>query len=357
MLTQQLRSFYAGKRVLVTGHTGLKGAWLALWLHRLGARVYGLALPPPSPLSVFSANGTESFVDSEIMDVRDPVKVLAALERIGPEVVFHLAAQAIVGVSYDEPAATFATNVLGTAHVLDAIRAVGGVEVAVMITSDKCYENVEQIWGYRETDRLGGDDPYSASKAAAEVAIHCWRRSFFGNEGATRVASARAGNVIGGGDWSTLRLIPDCIRSLRAGEPIRLRNPRATRPWQFVLEPLAGYMALAARLPQNPAFASAWNFGPPVDNENTVERGARSIIRQWGSGSIELTDAQFHENTALQLDCTKARHDLGWHTRLDFEETMRWTAAWYRQQHIDEDGPMRAFSEQQLAEYEALIDA
>ncbi len=352
----ELRAYYKGKRVLVTGHTGLKGSWLALWLNRLGAEVYGIALPPVSPLSTYSANATEAFTHSEFIDVRDAAAIRQSLERSRPEVVFHLAAQAIVGVSYDDPVATFSTNVLGTAHVLDAIRRTDSVRVAVMITSDKCYENVEQIWGYRETDRMGGDDPYSASKGAAELVIASWSRSFFNTESRVRVASARAGNVIGGGDWSPFRLVPDCIRSLRAEEPIKLRNPIATRPWQFVLEPLAGYLRLGARLASSPSHIGPWNFGPPVDNGNTVEKGASEIIQYWGTGKLEIVGSQFHENTALQLDCTKSRHVLGWRTALDFKETMRWTAEWYQHQHATNDGPMRAFSEQQIETYERQLD-
>lgn len=351
-----LRRFYKDKRVLVTGHTGLKGSWLALWLARMGARVSGIALPPPSERSFFTANAMDELVASEFLDVRDRQALRTAVARIQPEIVFHLAAQAIVGVSYDDPATTFEINVLGSINVLDCVRSIPGVQAAVMITSDKCYENVEQIWGYREQDGLGGDDPYSASKACAEVAIHAYRRSFFNQDPAPRLASARAGNVIGGGDWSPFRLIPDCIRALREARIIQIRNPRATRPWQFVLEPLCGYLTLAMHLAENREFAGAWNFGPPVDTANTVERGAREVIRVWGDGHLELVPNMFHESLALQLDCTKAHHYLGWRTVLDFLQTMEWTTAWYKHQHATGDGSMREFSCRQIETFERLLD-
>jgi CDP-glucose 4,6-dehydratase len=227
-----------------------------------------------------------------------------------------------------------------------------------MITSDKCYENVEQIWGYREHDRLGGADPYSASKAAAEVTISAFTRSYFSGKGTPNVASARAGNVVGGGDWSEFRLVPDCIRSLRADEPIGLRQPEATRPWQFVLEPLAGYLALGRRLAQDgKAFQGAWNFGPPVDNTNTVERGARAIVDAWGTGSIELlNETPFHESVTLQLDCTKAQRHLGWRSIVDFTETMKLTTAWYKQQHAIDDGSMLDYSSDQISALEQRLN-
>jgi len=249
-LGDALASFYRGRRVLLTGHTGLKGSWLALWLRKLGATVIGVALPPVSPLSIFSAAalGNDDHIQNHFCDVRDLEKLKQIFAEARPEIVFHLAAQAIVGTAYRDPVATFMINVMGTANMLEAMRTQPGVAAAVMITSDKCYENVEQIWGYREHDRLGGADPYSASKAGAEIAISTFTRSYFLEPGTTNIASARAGNVVGGGDWSEFRLIPDCIRSLRQGAPIVLRNPQSTRPWQFVLEPLAGYLLLGKRL-------------------------------------------------------------------------------------------------------------
>lgn len=351
-----LRDFYQHKRVLVTGQTGFKGSWLALWLGRLGAHVSGIALPPDSELGGFRANQMDGLVESEWVDVRDRDRLHSTVARMRPEIVFHLAAQAIVGRSYEDPAATFDTNVLGSVNVLECVRSIPGVQAAVMITSDKCYENVEQIWGYRESDRLGGDDPYSASKACAEVAIHSYRRSFLARDPAPRVASARAGNVIGGGDWSPFRLIPDCIRSLRQETAIQIRTPLATRPWQFVLEPLAGYLALAMHLTRDREYAGAWNFGPAVDAGNTVERAVRAVARRWGGGEIEVVSNTFHESMALQLDCTKAHHRLGWRTVLDVPGTMEWTTDWYKHQHTTGDGSMREFSYAQIDRFEQLLD-
>jgi CDP-glucose 4,6-dehydratase len=349
--------FYKGRRVLVTGHTGFKGAWLALWLKRLGADVSGIALPPASPLGLYASTGLDQSVKNEFVDVSNFTALKAAFDRIRPEVVFHLAAQAIVGSSFEDPLTTFRTNVIGTANLLECVRTGDGVLAAVMITSDKCYENVEQLWGYREIDRLGGEDPYSASKAAAENVIHAYQRSFFDKPGHPWVASVRAGNVVGGGDWSQFRLVPDCVRALREEKPIKIRNPKATRPWQFVLDPLSGYLAVGARLAEDgEKFSSAWNFGPSVNNNHTVERGAEEIVRQWGSGKIEIEPAKlFHESHLLQLDCTKARHLLGWHSTLDFEQTMAFTTAWFKRQFDSGDRSMLALSQGQLDEFSSLM--
>jgi CDP-glucose 4,6-dehydratase len=352
-----LKGFYEGKRVLLTGHTGLKGSWLALWLEQLGAKVMGVALAPTSPLSSFTSCAIDSRMESAIFDVRDAKKLHEAFTKFQPEIVFHLAAQPIVGISYDEPAATFETNVMGTVNVLSCVRAHPSVRVAIMVTSDKCYQNVEQIWGYREIDRLGGDDPYSASKACAEIAIAAFTKSYFEREGSAHVASVRAGNVIGGGDWSALRLVPDSIRALRAGDPIVLRSPRATRPWQFVLDPLAGYMLLASRLFHDKTFTGAWNFGPPVEGGNTVKQGADALVRIWGGGRVEIKEETrvFHETTLLQLDSTKAHQRLGWSAMMTFEETLAMTAAWYKAQHQSNDGDMLAFTRSQVASFEAAV--
>ncbi len=356
-LAQALASFYRGRRVLVTGHTGLKGSWMALWLRKMGATPIGLALPPVSPLSMFSAAELASS-DDHFCDVRNLAALRKVFDETKPEIVFHLAAQAIVGIAYRDPIATLETNIMGSANILECVRSQPGVRAAVMITSDKCYENVEQVWGYREHDRLGGTDPYSASKAGAEVAISAFTHSYFGQDGSPNVASVRAGNVVGGGDWSELRLIPDCIRSLRAKAPITLRSPQATRPWQFVLEPLAGYLLLGKRLlEEGKGFQGAWNFGPAVDNTNTVERGAQAVIDAWGEGSIErVPTTPFHESMLLQLDCTKARRYLGWRSVLDFDETMRLTAEWYKHQHATRDGSMREYSLNQLGAFEERLN-
>ena len=356
-LAEALTSFYRNRRVLVTGHTGLKGSWLTLWLNKMGAKTIGVALPPVSPLSNFSSAGLAGAGD-RFTDLRNRAALKEIFDATKPEIVFHLAAQAIVGTAYQDPITTFETNILGSANVLECVRNLPGVAAAVMITSDKCYENVEQIWGYREPDRLGGGDPYSASKAGAEIVISSYTRSYFTKDGTTNVASTRAGNVVGGGDWSDFRLIPDCIRSLRGKTAITIRNPLATRPWQFVLEPLAGYLLLGKRLvEEGKAFQGAWNFGPPVDNTNTVERGARAVVDVWGEGSIEcVPSGAFHESMLLQLDCTKARRQLGWRPVLDFAETMRLTTDWYKHQHDNRDTSMRAYSLAQLAAYEDRLN-
>lgn len=356
-LADALTAFYRGRRVMVTGHTGFKGSWLTLWLRKMGATVGGFALPPTSPLSTFQAAALGASSDC-FGDVRRLPPLAEAMNDFKPEIVFHLAAQAIVGTGYSDPVGTFDVNVMGTVNVLEAIRGQGSVAAGVMVTSDKCYENVEQIWGYREHDPLGGGDPYSASKGAAEIVTASYTRSFFGKEGSASIASARAGNVVGGGDWSDFRLIPDCVRSLRARAPIELRNPQSTRPWQFVLEPLAGYLLLGKRLcEEGKRFQGGWNFGPPVDNTSTVERGARAVIEAWGEGAIaQVPGAGWKESTLLRLDCTKARRHLGWHAVLDFAQTMRITTDWYKHQHTTGDGSMREFSLQQLADYEARIN-
>ena len=291
-------------------------------------------------------------------DVRHFLDVREVFKETGPEIVFHLAAQAIVGIAYRDPLGTFEANVMGSANILECIRSQPSVTAGVMITSDKCYENVEQIWGYREHDRLGGVDPYSASKAGAEIVVSSFARSFFQDEGTPNVASARAGNVVGGGDWSEFRLIPDCVRGLRAKRPISLRSPQATRPWQFVLEPLAGYLLLGKRLVEDgKAFQGAWNFGPPVDNTATVERGAKAVVDVWGNGSIEcLPSAPFHESTSLQLDSTKARRHLGWRSVVDFPETMALTTKWYKHQDAIQDACMLEYSLDQLAAFEDRLN-
>lgn len=356
-LAEALHGFFNGKRTLITGHTGLKGSWLTLWLNRMGAKTLGVALPPESPLSNFSANRMEG-ENSVFQDIRQRSALQQVFDEFKPEVVFHLAAQAIVGIAYEDPVTTIETNVIGTANVLECIRRHKSIVSAVIITSDKCYANVEQIWGYRETDRLGGDDPYSASKACAEIVVTTYLKSYLASEGSPAIASARAGNVIGGGDWSRFRLVPDCIRSLREGVPIRLRNPGATRPWQFVLDPLSGYLLLAMRLAtEGRKLSGAWNFGPPVNNNNTVEKGARELVRCWGGGELQFEPSSlFHENVSLQLDCTKAREYLKWHTVLDFTQTMEFTAAWYKKQHQTQDGAMLDFSYRQIEEFEKLMN-
>jgi len=324
---------FSGTRVFVTGHTGFKGSWLAFLLKEIGAEVLGYALPPDQPSSHFELLGLARSIHHVEGDVRDGAKLAKTLFAFRPEYVFHLAAQALVRLSYAEPRATFETNVMGSVNLLEAVRQCESVRSLIYITSDKCYENLEWVWGYRESDRLGGHDPYSASKAAAEIAFAAYTRSFFTHCPKLGAATARAGNVIGGGDWAADRIVPDCIRSIREGQPIRLRNPDSTRPWQHVLEPLSGYLMLAAQLRRSPAeYSGAWNFGPPVGENRTVRQLAERIVARLGRGSvaIESGDPKQHESRLLQLNCDKAQQLLGWRPRWTMEETLDTTADWYK---------------------------
>ena len=321
------------KKVFITGHTGFKGSWLASVLSEMGAEVCGYALAPNGPLNHFEMLKLGSKVRHIEGDIRDVARLNSELSRFQPEYVFHLAAQALVRPSYEDPAATFSSNVMGSVYLLDAVRSCDSVRSLVFVTSDKCYENVEWIWGYRETDQLGGRDPYSASKAAAEIVFSSYARSFFDQRTSLGAASTRAGNVIGGGDWAVDRIVPDCIRAIEAGKPIRLRNPAATRPWQHVLEPLAGYLLLATRLYEDPKqWSGAWNFGPSTSEVRTVENVASVIISHLGRGSIEIveTQRQVHEAHLLQLNCDKAHQLLGWYPRWNADQTLEATALWYK---------------------------
>lgn len=329
--------FWRGKRVLVTGHTGFKGSWLCLWLLAMGAEVTGYALPPYTERDNYVLCGLEGRLREVRGTILDSGMLEDTFRREQPDIVFHLAAQPLVRLSYEQPRLTYETNVMGTLNVLEAARKAESVRSAVVITTDKCYENRELNRGYRETDPMGGYDPYSSSKGCAELLTASYRRSFcrYGGTGQSEmaVASARAGNVIGGGDWSQDRLIPDCIRAFEAGTPVRLRNPGAVRPWQFVLEPLAGYLILTERLWAEPErYACGWNFGPDPKQMATVETMARKLAEVYGSGTVECqADAQApHEDRILLLDSTKAAEQLGWRSRLPLEETLRWTAEWYR---------------------------
>ncbi|MFA5774464.1 MAG: CDP-glucose 4,6-dehydratase [Ilumatobacteraceae bacterium] len=324
---------FAGKRVLITGDTGFKGSWLSLWLHQQGATVYGYALPPEGPNSHFSLLKLETLIEHEDGDIRDMEHLHTYFEDVQPQFVFHLAAQALVRRSYREPKETFDTNVGGSINVLECVRLTSSVQSLVYITSDKCYRNREIDIGYSEDDELGGHDPYSASKAGAEMAFAAYNESFFKNRPNFGAASARAGNVIGGGDWSEDRIIPDCIRALKSNEPIVLRHPDATRPWQHVLEPLSGYITLADRLIRDPEMASgSWNFGPPESAVHSVEDLARECIKVWGSGtvSVEPDSEQLHEATLLKLNCAKARKLLQWSPRWDWATTIGEAVSWYR---------------------------
>ena len=350
-----LRAALAGRRVLLTGHTGFKGAWLALWLNRLGAEVTGIALPPLTGPGIFRAVRLDELIDHRIGDIRWPQSFDGALGELDADLLIHMAAQALVRPSYAEPVDTYLTNVVGTAVVLDAARRMPSLRAAIVVTSDKCYENREWLWAYRESDALGGSDPYSSSKACAELVTQAYRRSFFCGRGAPAIATVRAGNVFGGGDWAVDRIIPDIMRAAAAGKPVSIRNPRSTRPWQHVLEPLHGYLLLAARmLEQGQAFEGAWNFGPAPDQVADVETLARHIVEAWGDGAPELllgdAPAGPHEATQLRLDSSKARTHLGWTPRLPLEEACRMTAEWYRAHH-HRSADLRVLSEAQIDRY------
>ncbi len=333
LATHNLTTYFAGKKILITGHTGFKGSWLAFLLNEMGADVMGLALPPTTEVNHFDLLKLDKKLRHVVGDVRDASFVANTLLEFQPEFVFHLAAQALVRPSYDDPISTFSTNVLGSVNLLEAVRRCESVRSLVYITSDKCYENVEWIWGYRENDQLGGRDPYSASKAAAEIAFSSYARSFFEQRPLLGAASTRAGNVIGGGDWAVDRIIPDCIRAIESDEPVRLRNPYATRPWQHVLEPLSGYLLLASRLYEEPKrWGGSWNFGPSTHEVRTVKNVAEVIVGHLGRGCVEIVESQtqVHEARLLQLNCDKANQLLGWYPRWHVDKTLEATALWYK---------------------------
>lgn len=342
-------SIYRGKRVLITGHTGFKGSWLALILNKIGANVTGFALPPDGDLNHFKMLNLDTQIQNVYGDIRDFDALITVFQDFRPEIVFHLAAQAFVHKSFDDPQNTFLTNVMGGVNLLQSVVETPSVRSLIFVTSDKCYENVEWIWGYRETDTLGGKDPYSASKAASELAFSSYLRSSFLNRDNFGAATARAGNVIGGGDFSEKRIVPDCVAALLAGEPIVLRNPKATRPWQHVLEPISGYLTLGQNLLcDGKKFSGAWNFGPPIDNAPTVENIVQSIIDSFGSGSFEFVDSTklLHEAQLLQLNSDKARQLLGWKTKLNFKETVEKTVQWYSRVCVKGEEPSLVSLEQ-----------
>lgn len=329
------QAHFQGKTVLVTGHTGFKGSWLTAWLVQLGARVVGIALDPPTDPSHFAAaNVAEDITDLRI-DIRDQVTLKDAIVSAQPDFVFHLAAQALVRRSYNDPVETWQTNVLGTLHILEALRELNGPCAAVIITSDKCYDNVEWVWGYRETDALGGPDPYSASKGAAELVIRSHIKSYFPRATTkVRIASARAGNVIGGGDWAADRIVPDCVKAWSANEAVKLRNPHSTRPWQHVLEPLSGYLSLAVAMNQRPELhGEPFNFGPPARQNCSVLELVRQMALHWSQvkwQDVSQLDSGPHESGLLKLNCDKALHYLDWFAAMGIEDTVRMTAEWYR---------------------------
>jgi CDP-glucose 4,6-dehydratase len=350
-----LADFYSGKKVLITGHTGFKGSWLSLWLHELGAEVIGYALDPANQNDNFVLAGVSDFVTDIRSEISSLENVKRVFQKYRPEIVFHLAAQPLVRRSFQDPLHTYRTNIMGSLNVLETIRMTAETRVGVIITSDKCYQNNEWIWGYREIDPVGGYDPYSASKGCVEIIASSYLNSFFNPEkyeqhGKT-IATTRAGNVIGGGDWSTDRLIPDCIRALEQERTISIHNPHAIRPWQHVLEPLGGYLLLAAKLwTEGPRYSGPWNFGPAPESVVTVGRIVDKLIQYWGGGKWESRDEEGapHESTLLNLDVSKAMFQLDWKPRWSLETALEKTVAWYKNY---QGGNTRRICLEQIKEY------
>ncbi len=350
-------TFWAGKRVFLTGHTGFKGSWLSLWLQSLGAQVYGYALAPTSEPNLFELAQVAQGMTSTLGDIRDAAALQAAMQAAQPDIVLHLAAQALVRYSYAQPVETYSTNVMGLVHLLEAVRATPGIKAVLNVTSDKCYENREWHWGYRENEPLGGYDPYSNSKACAELVTSAYRNSYFHPaqyaQHGVALASARAGNVIGGGDWASDRLIPDMLRAIASGQPVSIRNPHAIRPWQHVLEPLSGYLSLAEHLYRaGPAFADAYNFGPHENDARPVQWIVEHLCAAWGGGAAWQLDSspQPHEASYLKLDCAKARAQLGWQPRWRLAHTLDQIVAWHQAQQRGDD--MRRVTLAQIASYQ-----
>jgi len=353
-------SFWSGRRVFLTGHTGFKGSWMTLWLTQMGATVCGYSLAPPSRPSLFEVARIGERVHHIEADICDLPRLQVAMHNFAPEVVFHLAAQSLVRRSYSEPVLTYATNVMGTVNVLECMRHTTSVKAAVLVTTDKCYENREWHWGYREEDRLGGHDPYSSSKACAELVSAAYRDSFFPpsklDTHGVAVATARAGNVIGGGDWAVDRLIPDLMRGFAAGEKVAIRNPHAIRPWQHVLEPIRGYIQLAERLiAGEERFASAWNFGPSEEDARPVEWIACELAKQWSPAASWVVDEGVHphEATYLKLDCARAHNLLGWRPALGLSDALRLIVEWSKQWQAGSD--MQQITLGQIASYQRLF--
>lgn len=354
MESVEMKNFFADKKIFVTGHTGFKGSWLCLWLSSMGAHVTGYALDPPTKPSLFALARVGELVDSRIADVRDAGCLARAMAEAKPEIVIHMAAQPLVRDSYKIPVETYATNVMGTVHLLEAVRQCPCVKAVVNVTTDKCYENREWVWGYRENEPMGGFDPYSSSKGCSELVTAAYRNSFF--QRSVALATARAGNVIGGGDWATDRLIPDCISALLAGEPVRIRDPHAIRPWQHVLEPLSGYLTLAQRLYESGSeYAEGWNFGPADDDTKPVEWIVQRMCGLWGNSARYEIDAGDHPHEAryLKLDCSKARMRLGWQPRWNLEKALHSIIEWANEYSSAND--MRSCCLKQIEAYENLI--
>ena len=348
-----MQSFWQGKRVLITGHTGFKGGWLALWLKQLGAQVTGVALPPNTQPNLFELARVADGMDSHFCDIRDVDRISQIIRAARPKIVLHLAAQPLVRASYRDPITTYATNIMGTAHVLNALRDLDSLRVAIMVTTDKVYQNLEQPYPYRENDALGGHDPYSASKAASEIVIASYRDAFLHEQGIA-VASARAGNVIGGGDWSEDRLIPDAVRAWQSGQTLEIRRPQAIRPWQHVLEPLSGYLALAEKLWQQPELSGAYNFGPHTHEAATVQDVIELAHAAYGQGEVRYEKAPDgpHEAGWLALETAKSRSTLNIEAKWPLAETVRRTMDWYIAQ--DEGKDVRQLCLEEITDYEAL---
>lgn len=349
------QNFWNGKRVLLTGHTGFKGGWLSLWLQSMGAELSGIALDPPTKPSLFFEANISAGMRSEIVDIRNEAKVRQLFLEIRPEIVIHMAAQPLVRLSYDEPVSTYATNVMGTVHVLEAARHTPSVRAVVNVTTDKCYENQEWEWGYRENEPMGGYDPYSNSKGCSELVTNAYRNSFFSRSG-VGLASARAGNVIGGGDWALDRLVPDILRAIEKKSPVTIRNPIATRPWQHVLAPLSGYLILAQNLFVNSdKFSEGWNFGPADEDVKTVQWIVERMTSSWGDGATWVYDPGVHPHEAnyLKLDISKARRQLNWEPRWSLNTALEKITEWHKAWLSNQD--MRQLCLNQIKEYEAII--
>lgn len=349
-------NFWKGKRIFLTGHTGFKGSWLSLWLQSMGAELYGYALRPPTNPSLFEVARVAEGMVSTIGDVRDYDSLLAGLKQSQAEIVIHMAAQPLVRLSYEQPVETYATNVMGTVHLLESIRQVGGVRSVVNVTTDKCYENKEWVWGYREDEPMGGYDPYSNSKGCSELVTSSYRRSFFQSSD-TAIGSARAGNVIGGGDWALDRLVPDILRAFERQEPVVIRNPYATRPWQHVLEPLSGYLTLAQKLyEEGQSYAEGWNFGPNEDDAKPVQWIVEEMVKDWGHGATWQLNGGKHPHEAhyLKLDISKAKARLDWHPRWDLSTALKqvtdWHQAWLGRENVKATclGQIALYNENQI---------
>ena len=356
-------SFWFSKKVFITGHTGFKGSWLSLWLQQLGAEVIGYALPPPTQPSLFKVVQVEKSMTSIIGDIRDGVLLTNAMRQAEPDIVIHMAAQPLVRKSYVDPVVTYSTNVMGTVQLLEAVRQTPSVRAVVNVTTDKCYENKEWVWGYRENEPMGGFDPYSSSKGCAELVTAAYRNSFFNTvrhgEHQVALASARAGNVIGGGDWADDRLIPDVLRAIESGQSVKIRNPQATRPWQYVLEPLKGYLVLAEKLyTEGSAFAEAFNFGPAEEDAKPVQWIVEQLTHSWGDGASWQLEGGTHPHEAhyLKLDCSKARLKLGWKPHWNLAQALQAIIVWHRA-HIAHKSStaMRSICLQQIKEYSQAI--